>query len=161
MPPQVGHVTGEEPFLARAIARLAIDQRWNTDIDGSTAHRLFQVQLQRVAQIAATLGAATGTAATATEEIAEHITENIGEVLTAETGTAATHAWVDAGMTVLVVSRALARIGQYFVGLVGLLEHLFRRFVAGITVRVVLHRQATIGLFQVCLAGPRSTPNTS
>jgi hypothetical protein len=29
----------------------------------------------------------------------------------------------------------------------------FRRFVAGIAVRVVLHRQAAIGLFQVCFAG--------
>ena len=116
------------------------------------AHRFFQIQLQGVAQVAATLSAATGTAATATEEVTEDITKDVGEVLTAETGTAATHARVDAGMTVLVVRRTLAGIGQHFVGLVGLFEHFFRRFVIGITVRVMLHRQATVGLLQVRIA---------
>ncbi|MNN54729.1 hypothetical protein D3C81_1695620 [compost metagenome] len=55
-------------------------------------------------------------------------------------------------MAVLVVRRTLAGIGQHFVGLVGLLEHLFRRLVIGITVRVVLHRQATVSLLQVRFA---------
>jgi hypothetical protein len=119
--------------------------------DGA-AHRLFQIQLQGVAQVAATLSAATGTAATATEEITEDITEDVREVLTTETGATAAHARVDTGMTVLVVRRALAGIGQHFVGLVGLFEHLFRRFVIGITVRVVLHRQTAISLLQVRIA---------
>src|SRR5450830_647490 len=135
-----------------AVARLAVDQCRNTDIHGRATHRFFQVQLQGVTQVAAALGAATGTAATTTKEVTEDIAKDIGEVLTAKTGTAATHAWVDTGMTVLVVRRALAGIGQHFVGLVGLLEHLFRRFVIRITVRVMLHRQATVGLFQVCFA---------
>ncbi|MNR14852.1 hypothetical protein D3C85_1313480 [compost metagenome] len=135
-----------------AVARLAVDQRRDADIHGRAAYRFFQVQFQGVAQVAATLSAATGTAATATEEVTEDIAKDVGEVLATETGTAAAHARIDTGMAVLVVRRALAGVGQHFVGLVGLLEHLFRRLVIGITVRVVLHRQATVSLFQVRFA---------
>jgi hypothetical protein len=110
------------------------------------------LQLTSVGTRIFTVVTATRTAATATEEVTEDIAKDVGEVLTAKTGTAAAHARVDTGMTVLVVGRALTGIGQYFVGLVGLLEHLFRRFVIGITVRVMLHRQATVGLLQVCFA---------
>lgn len=56
---------------ARTIARLAVDQCRNADIHRRAAHRFFQIQLQGVAQVAATLCAATGTTATATEEITE------------------------------------------------------------------------------------------
>ncbi|MNG02380.1 hypothetical protein D3C84_854060 [compost metagenome] len=56
-------------------------------------------------------------------------------------------------MAVLVVGGALARVGQHFVGLVGLLEFLLGRLVARIAVRVVLHRQAAIGLLQLGLTG--------
>eukprot|EP01132_Coremiostelium_polycephalum_P016378 gene16378-biopygen8372 len=138
---------------ARTVARLAIDQRRNTDIDAGAAHRFFQVQLQGVAQVAATLGTATLATTAAAKEVAEHVAENIGEVLPAETGTAATHAWVDTGMAILVVSGALVRITQAFVGLIGLFEQLFGFFAIRITVRVVLHCQATVSLFQVRLAG--------
>ncbi|MNV69396.1 hypothetical protein D3C71_1623030 [compost metagenome] len=56
-------------------------------------------------------------------------------------------------MPVLIVGRTLAGIGQYFVGLVGILEQIFRRFIVGIAVRVMLHRQAPVGLFQLRFAG--------
>ena len=137
---------------AGTIARLAVDQCRNADIHRRAAHRFFQIQLQGVAQVAATLSAATGTAATATEEITEDITKDVREVLTAETGATPTHARVDAGMAVLIVRRTLARVGQHFIGLVGLFEHFFRRFVIGITVRVVLHRQTTVSLLEVRIA---------
>jgi len=57
------------------------------------------------------------------------------------------------GVAVLVVGRTLIGITQAFVGLVGLFEHFFGFFVIRITVRVVLHRQATVSLLQVRLAG--------
>ena len=104
-----------------------------------------------IPQVAATLGTATLTAALTTKEVAEHVTEDVGEIRPA--ATAATHLRIDAGMTVLIVSRALAGIGQYFVGLIGLFELLFRRFIVGIAVRVMLHCQAAIGLLQLRLAG--------
>jgi hypothetical protein len=156
IPPQVGQVDRRGAFLGtRTIAWLAVDQCRNADIHGRAAHRFFQIQLQGVTQIAAALGATTGTAATATatEEITEDIAKDVGEVLTTEPGAAATHARVDTSVTILVVRCTLAGIGQHFVGLVGLLEHLFRCFVIGITVRVMLHRQTTVGLFQVRVAG--------
>ncbi|MNN72268.1 hypothetical protein D3C81_1882880 [compost metagenome] len=56
-------------------------------------------------------------------------------------------------MTVLVIGGALAGIGEHFVSLVGFLEFLFRLFVIRITVRVMLHRQAAIGLLQVRFTG--------
>ncbi|MCY1420559.1 hypothetical protein D9M71_361860 [compost metagenome] len=133
------------------VARLAVDQRRYTNVDCGTAHGLFQVQLQRVAQVAAALCATARDATTATEEIAEDIAEDVGEVGTAETGTATTHARVYAGMAVLVVSCTLARVGENLVGLVGLLEFIFRGLVVRVTVRVVLHREATVGFFQVSL----------
>src|SRR5690606_1546538 len=54
--------------------------------------------------------------------------------------------------------RTLAGIGEHFVGLVGLLEFLFRRLVVRIAVGVVFHRQAAIGLLQLCLAGAALNP---
>src|SRR5690606_1239479 len=56
-------------------------------------------------------------------------------------------------VTVLIISLALARIGQHFVSLVGFLEALFGCLVPGITVRVVLHGKAAISFFQLCIAG--------
>ena len=109
-------------------------------------HRFFQVQLQGVTQVAATLGAtASATAATA-EEVAEHIAEDVGEVCATETRAAATHARVDTGMAILVERRALAGIRQHFVGLVGLFELVFGLFIARVAVRVVFHRQTAISL---------------
>ncbi|MCY1424129.1 hypothetical protein D9M71_398650 [compost metagenome] len=136
-----------------AVTRLAVDQCRHTDIDRGTTHRFFQVQLQGVAQVAATLGTTARATAAAAEEVAEHVTENIGEVRATKAGTAATHARIDTGMTVLIIGGALAGIGEHFVSLVGFLEFLFRLFVIRVTVRVMLHRQAAIGLLQVRFTG--------
>jgi hypothetical protein len=69
--------------------------------------------------------------------------------------TAAAHVGVDAGVAELVVGRALLRVGEHLVGLLGLLELLFRRLAAFtlVAVRVVLHGQLAVGLLDVVLAG--------
>ena len=51
-------------------------------------------------------------------------------------------------MAVPIVDSPPSRIGQDFVGLLGFLEFGFRILVVWIAVRVVLHRQAAIGLLQ-------------
>src|SRR5262249_29097705 len=51
----------------------------------------------------------------------------------------------DAGVSELVVLRALARVGQHRVGLGGLLEALLRRRITRTAVRMVLHGQLAIG----------------
>ena len=135
------------------VARLAIDQGRNADADRGATYRFFQVQLQGVAQVAAALGTATSATTAAAKEVAEYITEDVGEVGATEAGTAAAHAWVDTGMAILVERRALAGIRQHFVGLVGLLEHVFRLFVTRVAVRVVLHRQTAVSLFEVSFTG--------
>ncbi|MNN30569.1 hypothetical protein D3C81_1442220 [compost metagenome] len=144
---------------AAAAAGLAADQGRHADGHGGAAHRLFEIQLEGVAQVAAALRTATLTAAAAAEEVAEHVAEDVGEVgaTGAEAGTA-THARVDPGMPVLVVGRALAGVGEHLVGLVGLLELLLGRLVVGIAVRVILHGQATVGLLQLRLAGAALDP---
>lgn len=134
----------------RAIAGLAADQGRHADGHGGAAHRFFQIQLEGVAQIRAALGTTTRAAASTAKEVAEHITEDIGEVGAAETGpTTATHLRVDPSVAVLVVGRTLGRVRKYFVGLVGLLEFLFGVFVVRVAVRVIFHRQAPIGLLQL------------
>src|SRR5690606_32754434 len=110
-------------------------------------------QLQGVAQVAAALGTATSAAAATAEEVTEHVTEDVGEVGATEAGTTATHARIDASMAVLVERRALAGVRQHFVGLVGLLELVFRLLIARVAVRVVLHRQTAVSLLEVRFAG--------
>ena len=135
---------------AGTIAGLATNQRRHADGYAGAAHRFFQIQLEGVAQVTAALGAATRTAASTTEEVAEHVTEDIGEVGAAETSaTAAAHLRVDPGVAVLVVGRTFGRVRKHFVGLVGLLEFLFGVFVIRVAVRVIFHRQTPVGLLQL------------
>src|SRR5439155_19070731 len=54
----------------------------------------------------------------------------------------------------------LLGVGQHGVGLGGLLELLFGRFVAGISVRVVFHRELAVRALDVAVARrPRDTQN--
>ncbi|MNZ61019.1 hypothetical protein D3C78_791000 [compost metagenome] len=142
-------------FSAAAAAGLAADQGRHADGHGSAAHRIFQVEIEGVAQVRAALHTAARAATTAaTEEIAEDVAEDVREARAAKTGAGArAHLRIDTGMTVLIVGRTLARVGQDLVGLVGLLEFLLGLLVAGIAVRVVLHGQPTISLLQLRLAG--------
>src|SRR5699024_8343827 len=98
----------------RAVAGFAFSQRRHTNGHGRAAHRLFQIKLQRVAQIAAALGSAARTAASTGEEIAEHVAEDIGEVGIAVGGArTCAHLWIDAGMTILVIGLTLARVRKH------------------------------------------------
>src|SRR5690606_10124114 len=56
-------------------------------------------------------------------------------------------------MAVLIVQAALAAVRQHLIGLLALLEPRLGRLVAGVAVRVVLHRTAAIGLLQLILGG--------
>ena len=146
---------------AIAVAHLALDQGGHANGDRGPAHCLFEVQIQGIAQIGTALrtAAATGTTAPA-EEVAEDVAEDVGEVRApcGAAETAAAHARIDASMAVLVVGRALARIGQHFVGLRGLLELLFGSCVPRIAIRVVFHRQASVGFLELGFAGAALDP---
>ena len=63
----------------------------------------------------------------AAENVAKHIAENVAESLGAMEAAAAGRriaARIDPGVPVLIVDRALLRVGQYLVGLLGFFEFL-------------------------------------
>src|SRR5690606_20625172 len=102
---------------AGAVAGVAVHKGGHADFDGGTFDRFFQIQLEGVAQVGAAIVTATGTSAT-TEDIAEHIPENIAEAGTTETCMEATAAriGIDAGMPIAVVGCPLLLVRQDFVG---------------------------------------------
>ncbi len=57
-------------------------------------------------------------------------------------------------MTKLVIGRALLRIAEDFVGLLGLLEARFSLGVVGIAIGVIFHREPAIGFLEVGFADP-------
>ena len=129
-----------------AIAMVAVDLGRHLDLPADAEHGLLQVQLHDVAQVGSAPRTATP-AATAAENVAEDVAENVADI--AETGAAATaHAVLEGGMAVLVVHRALRGIGQYLVGLLGLLELVLRHRIVRAAVRMIFHRQPAEGFLQ-------------
>ena len=131
-------------------ADIAVFLGGNADLRVFAIGRFFQRHLHRIAQVATAKHLAS--AAPAALLLAEHLTKNIPKGL-GETAhpfaTRAAHIRVHTGVAVLVVSGTLLRVGQHLVGLFGLFEfdfRLFRRFPL-VAVRVELHRQLTVGLF--------------
>src|SRR5690606_18543810 len=114
------------------------------------SHGLFQVQLHHIADVRAAPRAATTTAG-ATEDGAEDVAEDVPHVRGRPA--AATHAVLERGVAVGVVRAALAGVGQDLVGLLAFLERGLGCRIAGVAVRVVLHRAAAIGLLQLIVAG--------
>jgi hypothetical protein len=122
------------------------------DLHFGTEHRVFQGKLQVILQVGTAMRLRTAAATAATEDITEHIAEDVFETGATATRTAP-HGGIDTGMTVLIVGGTFVGIIEYFVSLLGFLELGFRVLrIIGITVRVIFHRQSTIGLLQVCFA---------
>src|SRR5471032_3532262 len=139
-------------FRTAAVANITLGKRWNADLFGDTTNGLFQSQIHIVAQIGTPAGALT---AATTEDVAKDVTKDVAEVCTAATiPTTATHtALFKSSMTVLVVSSTFLRIGQNFVCFFDLFKFGFRIFIALVAVRVMLHRQTFIRLFDFTLIG--------
>ena len=109
---------------------------------GLADKRLQQRDFHIVAQVGAALasGAAAAPAAHA-EQIVEYVGEGGGEI-GAETVRARTHAVavLEGGMAETVVGRALVGVLENLVGLIDLLEAMLGLIVAGIAIRMALHR---------------------
>ena len=91
---------------------------------------------------------------------AKHLAENISEIkalCAAEsakpTKTAGTHIGVDACVAVLVVSGFFLFVGKNGIGVLHFFEFFFRRFVIGIAVGMIFHRQLAEGFFNFIIAG--------
>ena len=100
--------------------------------------------------------------AKAAEPAAEDIAEDVAQIdaIAAEPAKAACTAavlgcvaGVNACKTILVVHLAFLRVRKHLVGFVDFLEFFLSVLVAGVVVRVVLHRQLAVGLFDLRIRG--------
>src|SRR6266700_3660464 len=130
---------------ARALAGFAIFVRRNSNPGFGAARRLLQRDLEVVAQVGPAVyrGAA---AARLVEDVAEDIAERVGEAREPRAGTRHARLRIDPGVPVTVVGGALVGVGQDFVRLFCFLEKLFGLGVVRVSIRVMLHREAPIGL---------------
>ena len=134
---------------ARAFAGFAFLHRRNADARFGSARRVFERDLEVVAQIGAAKHR--GARAPAAEDVAEDVAEGIREA--AEPGARACGRRIDARVPVVIVRGALVRVGEDFVGFFGFLEVLFRFRIVRIAVRMMLHRELAIRLLDVVFRG--------
>ena len=129
-PWQVVQVFGLVPGLAPVPLQVSqFSQRGNADLRLLAARRLLERDLEVVAQVAAAVDllAAARRGRGRAEDVAEDVAERLGEAAEALGAAAAAQVRVDAGVAVLVVGRALLRVGQHLVGFLRLLELLLGR----------------------------------
>src|SRR5262249_17145652 len=129
----------------------ASHRRRNADLRILADERFLKRNLHIVAQIRAALAAAS---APASRRHSENAFEQVGECraeIGAETRAAA-HAMLERGMTKPVIGGALVRVFEDLVGFVDFLETVLGRLVAGIAIRMVLHRIFAKGSFNFAVA---------
>src|SRR5690606_30802826 len=132
----------------RAVARSARDPARNLDLDRVARDRLLERELELVAQVSAAVHLRPAARSDA-ENVAEHVAEDVAECVRAESVRAEAAACPDTRMAEPIVSRALAVVRQDLVGLLDLLELGLGLRIVRIAIRVILHRQAAVGLLQV------------
>ncbi|STR66343.1 Uncharacterised protein [Klebsiella michiganensis] len=138
-------------FGSAAVANVALFQSRDTDLFGYAANGFFERQIHVIAQVrAARCALATASAA---KDITENIAKDIAEIRAAtKTTAAAAHAaLLKCGVTVLIVGCTLLGIGQDFIRFFDFFEFSFSLFITLVTVRVILHGQALIRLFDFTL----------
>src|SRR5690606_29909757 len=93
-------------------------------------------------------------AAATAEDVAEDVAENIAEITRALSGALL----VDPRMTRLVIASPLLTVREHLESLVGFLELFFRLVVPVITIRLVVHGNATVRFFDVSFGGIAGDP---
>ena len=139
---------------AGAVADGAVFDALGGDLFLGAESGFLEGQLQVAHHVLAAAGSLVGRgpASAAAEELAENVAQVTEVTETAESaaaiaaGTGAVIG-IHAGKAVLVVTGALLLVGQDFISLADLLEHLFGTLVAGVPVGVVLHGLLAVGLF--------------
>ena len=152
-PRQVVQVCGWVPALARTVAGRALGKRRNADLGLEAVRRLLERDFEVVAQVGAAkdVGSAAPRAA---EDLAEDVAEHVAEA----GACAGAGRGVDAGVAVLVVGRALLRVGQDLVGFLRFLEVLLGPGVVRIAVRMPFHGEFPVRLLDVFLGGVPVNP---
>src|SRR5262249_35672012 len=124
-------------------------QPWDLDLRLESRRGVLEGDLQLVLKVLAPRGSRPTPAAAAGEEVLENVLEERSESGVAESGAAAGARGAEA-----VEVSALVRIGQDGVRLVDLFELLLGVFVAAVAIGMVLHRELSVGLLDLGLAGP-------
>ena len=138
---------------AAAVALVAGDQIGDADRRLLAAKTLLERNFEVVAQIAAAARPSLAAPAVA-HKLAEHLVEDVGKSAgKAKIAGAAPAALLKGGMAKPVIGSALLIVLQDVVGLVEVFEFLFCALVAGIPVRVILHRELAIGPLEIVGAG--------
>src|SRR5712691_7011056 len=134
---------------AIALAGVAMDKGGDANRRLLAAKSVLQRNLEVVAQVAAAAWSTLGPAAGAHR--AEHLFEDIGKAAGEPAGeiTRAATAIFERGVAEPVVGGPLLVVLQDIVGFADVLELVLGRFVAGIAVRVVLHRELAVGPLQL------------
>ena len=107
---------------------------------------LLEVERELIAQVRPAIDGAAATAAAAAEDVAKHVAEDVAKGVGRAEPLSGAARCVEARAAVLIVCRALLRIGQDLVRLLRFLEMLFGFLVVGIPVRVVFHGEAPVRL---------------
>ena len=138
-------------FRARARAGFTGDRRGDAHLRGLAHIGFLERDLHVVAQICAALAApaaATSPSPAHAEQIFENIREARGEVR-AKAMRTARPALLEGRMAEPVVGRALLIVLQDVVGFVDLFELMLAVLVAGIAIRVPLHRKLAVGSLEI------------
>ena len=158
-PWQVVQVIGLVPGLAPLPLQVSqVSHDGNADLRLLAVRRFLERDLHRVAEVAAAIDllAAARRRPRPPPKMSPKMSPKASAKPPKPSGAAAAaEVRVDAGVAVLVVGRALLRVGQHLVGFLGLLELLLGLLVvvALVAVRVVLHRQLAIGLLDLLVGG--------
>ena len=143
-------------FGAAAVAGFALVPAWDFELCVFAVRSFFQRDFHGVTEVVASVHLTA--AATTTTLLAKDVTKDVAKRFTKTTAKiatpwAATHVGVHARMAVLVVGGTLLRVRQHFVGLFDLFELRLRLlgFFALVAVRVVLHREFAISLFDLVI----------
>ena len=146
-------------FRAGAVAAIAFVGLGDGNFLLGAVGRLFQRELQVVAQIIAALRAAGILAAAekilkdaATAAAAENFAKDIERIMKTAATTACPGARIKGGVAVLVVGGAFLRVAQDFVGMAEFLEIFLGNLVARVFVRVKFHGLLAVGFFDFVVA---------
>ena len=139
---------------AAAGAGLAGDRGRDADLRGLAGIGVLQADFHVVAQIRAALapGAAAAPPAHA-EQIVEDIGEGRGEIGAETVRCAHAAAMLEGGVAEAVIGRAFVGILEDLVGFVDFLEPVLGILVAGMTIRMALHRLLAEGGLDIAVAG--------
>src|SRR5260370_22389059 len=133
----LGHAGGSA-LAAQPLAVAAVGLGEDADLLLAAERRLCEVDLERVAEIAAG-----DSRALLAKEIAEQIFEQLGEGVQAEAGVA------DAVPAAPVIARSLLGSGQDRVGLRNFFEDRLGLGIAGVLIGVMLEGEAAIGALEL------------